>query len=206
MNTDRRRRPDHYRPQRERGRPDGGETLPPGLTAASPTTTLILSDLKLTGNTAGGTITGVRLGFLHWQYRERDVDRQRDPVRPVRRQPPELQWGQPPGAGRQPGHQYAGPVERTGAVGVTLTGPGSLEGFAGTATIPGLIFTNIGQLLGNGAAGSALSGLNAPATWTCEHPDLSQYTSGGTRWTFTGFSTLIGGADADNFEIQWRYK
>ena len=59
-----------------------------------------------------------------------------------------------------------------GSVGVSLTGPGSLEGFAGVASIPGLIFTNFSNIMGNGDAGSTLSGLNAPATWTVNEPAI----------------------------------
>jgi len=177
------------------------ENFTTGLTAGSPTTTLILSDLKLTGNTAGGTITGVTdVTFTGNATNETLIATA-------------TQFGRSGdnlltysgvtllALDGNLGNNTLDLSSAAGAVGVALTGPGSLEGFAGTATLPGLIFTNISQLTGNGAVGSALAGLNAPATWTVNTATTSQYTSGGQTLTFTGFSTLYGGAAADSFAI-----
>ncbi len=78
---------------------------------------------------------------------------------------------------------------------VTLTGLGSLDGFAGSeASIAGG-FSDINALIG--AVGSTLTGLNASASWQLGATD--QYTSDGQSLAFIGFANLVGGSGADTF-------
>ena len=80
---------------------------------------------------------------------------------------------------------------------VTLTGLGSVDGFAGTeASISGG-FSNIDAVVGSTGA-DTLTGLNAAATW--EVDGSNRYTSTNTL-SLTAFETLVGGSGVDTFMI-----
>src|SRR5207253_5669025 len=87
---------------------------------------------------------------------------------------------------------------QTAARQVTLTGLGSVDGFAGTETTAirdG--FTNIDRLRG-GAASDTLAGLDAAAAWTLN--GTNTYASTRTL-TFSSFEHLVGGRAADTFTV-----
>jgi acrosin len=80
---------------------------------------------------------------------------------------------------------------------VTLTGPGNVDGLAGTeASIAGG-FTNIDSLRG-GTGSDTLTGRDAAATWQVGATDV--YTSGNSL-SFSSFENLVGGAASDTFQI-----
>ncbi|MBC1325340.1 hypothetical protein, partial [Trichormus variabilis] len=79
---------------------------------------------------------------------------------------------------------------------VTLTGLGSSDGFAGTSNLTQQ-FTNIDNVIG-GSGNNTLTGLNASATW--EIDGTNRYIST-NNLSFTGFSNLTGGSNADTFII-----
>ena len=83
---------------------------------------------------------------------------------------------------------------------VTLTGS-TADGYAGNETDISGGFSNIDVLTGN--AGS-LTGENVSSTWTVNGAGTSTYDDGGTptnTLTISGFSTLIGGSNADGFNV-----
>jgi len=85
---------------------------------------------------------------------------------------------------------------------VTLTASDA-DGFDGTeASITGG-FSNVGEILGNGAGGDSLVGQNQAATWTFDDAatDPSTYTVAGNTLAHSGFEDLAGGADNDSFEF-----
>jgi len=177
------------------------EDFATGLTAGSATQTLVLSDLKLTSNTAGGTITGVH--EVVFTGNSADETLMASGTQFGRVGDNLLTYG---GIGllALDGNLGSNTLDLSsvlGSVGVTLTGPGSLEGFAGTVSTPSLIFTNFSKIVGNGGPGSALTGLNAPASWNVNGAALSQYTSGGQTLAFSSFPVLNGGSGSDTFTI-----
>ena len=80
---------------------------------------------------------------------------------------------------------------------VTLTGLGSVDGFAGTEAGVTGGFTNVDALKG-GAAADTLTGMNAAATWTIAGSSL--YISTNTL-SFSRFENLVGGSLADTFTV-----
>ena len=80
---------------------------------------------------------------------------------------------------------------------VTLTGQGTVDGFAGNETTISGGFTNVDALVG-GTASDTLTGLNAAATWTVAATNL--YSSTNTL-DISGFENLAGGGEVDTFAI-----
>ncbi len=84
------------------------------------------------------------------------------------------------------------------AVAVTLTNPGTTDGFDGTQSSIAGGFDNIDILVG-GSASDTLTGDNAVSTWALGASQT--YTSAGQSVAFSGFETLQGGSDADSFNV-----
>jgi hypothetical protein len=84
---------------------------------------------------------------------------------------------------------------------VTLTSPGTSQGFAGSEASIGGGFTDIDGLVG--AAGSTLAGTNAVATWNlpASGPDTYSVSTGTATLSFSGFTLLAGGKASDTFSI-----
>ena len=80
---------------------------------------------------------------------------------------------------------------------VTLTGLGSVDGFAGTETSISSGFTDVDALVG-GAGDDTLTGHDATATWDVD--GTNQYVSTNTL-SFASFETLVGGSGADTFTV-----
>jgi acrosin len=81
---------------------------------------------------------------------------------------------------------------------VTLTGTGSLDGFAGSSTGVLTAFDNVDAIEASAANDDRLVGANTPATWTVD--GTNTYISGNSL-DFSGFETLAGGSSSDRFEI-----
>jgi uncharacterized delta-60 repeat protein len=176
------------------------ENFAVGLSAGSATEQLLLSDVSFTGNAAGGSIAGV--GVVAFMGSGPDETLVATATQFGRSGDNVLSYS---GVGSlaldgNGGTNTLDLSGASGAVAVTLTGPGSVTGLAGAASIPGLIFTNIKLLEGNGVAGTALAGLNAAASWTI-NGSMSQYSSSGQTMGFKDFATLYGGAAVNNFAI-----
>jgi hypothetical protein len=77
-----------------------------------------------------------------------------------------------------------------------LTGPGSIDGFDGNASVV-QAFANIDLLSGSGD--DTLTGANLDAVWTLDA--ATSYHVGGADLLFSGFSRLYGGSAADAFEF-----
>ncbi|MBI4788773.1 MAG: M10 family metallopeptidase C-terminal domain-containing protein, partial [Chloroflexi bacterium] len=83
---------------------------------------------------------------------------------------------------------------------VVLTGLGASDGLNGTVPIIAGEFRNMDNVLGGGAGGDSLTGLNGDSSWQVNGPS-SSYTSGGHTLGFDGFEILQGGSGADTFTI-----
>jgi len=91
---------------------------------------------------------------------------------------------------------------------VTLTGLGTVDGFAGSvSTAPtgleqviGGTFDNINTLLGSATGDDILSGLSAVSEWTLDGLN-SQVASDGCIISFQDFETINGGSAADTFNF-----
>lgn len=86
---------------------------------------------------------------------------------------------------------------------VTLTGPGTLDGFNGTeGSITGG-FQNINTITGSSSGNDQLFGIdtvgNAVATWNIN--STMTYSAGGRLLTFSAFETMTGGTGNDDFVI-----
>ncbi len=177
------------------------ENFGTGLSAANPTTSLVMSDLSLQNNTAGGSITNVNsVAFIGTGGDETLLAS----ATHFGRSGDNLLTFSDVGSLALDGNGGNNTLDlstASGPVGVALFGTGSLEGFAGTVSIPGVIFTNVTRLVGNSTAGSSLSGLNAPATWSVNGASMSQYGSGGQTLSFTSFPVLNGGTGSDTFMV-----
>ena len=87
----------------------------------------------------------------------------------------------------------------TSARNIVLTDLGSIDGFNGTeASITGG-FENMNGFTGSGATGDSLTGRNVPTTWAVDGSKV--YINGTTTFTYAGTEILIGGIDADTFNI-----
>ena len=86
----------------------------------------------------------------------------------------------------------------TTAQAVTLTGLGTVDGFAGTEAVVTGGFTGVDVLAAGGTASDILIGLNAAATW--ETDGTNRYLSTNVL-DFSGFENLVGGSAADTFTI-----
>ncbi len=80
---------------------------------------------------------------------------------------------------------------------VTLSGLGSIDGFAGSESSSGL-FDNIDFLKGGSTLSDAMLGANLPSVWD---PSLGTYTAGGRTLTFNGFENLNGNVNTDTFQF-----
>ena len=87
----------------------------------------------------------------------------------------------------------------TSAYSVTLTGPGSLDGFAGMASGIGGTFNNINNLLASSAASGSTDRREPACRGIWDVTDT--YTAAGRTLTFAAFQTLQGGSDKDNFVL-----
>ncbi len=81
---------------------------------------------------------------------------------------------------------------------VTLTGVGSIDGFAGTSTGTLAAFDNVNNIIGSGTNNDMLVGANTASIWTLD--GSNSYTSGNDL-DFSGFENLIGGSNVDRFDI-----
>ena len=177
------------------------ENFGTGLSAASPTISLVLSDLGLENNAAGGSITNVKAVTFIGNGSDETLTAS---ASQFGRAGDNLLTYSGVGYLGLDGNGGTNTLDLSSAIGpvaVALSGPGSLEGFAGTVSIPGLIFTNVSRLVGNGTAGSSLTGLNAPATWTVNGSSMSQYSSSNETLAFANFPVLNGGAGSDTFTV-----
>ncbi|MFC1812988.1 hypothetical protein ACFL03_09875, partial [Thermodesulfobacteriota bacterium] len=87
----------------------------------------------------------------------------------------------------------------TTARGVTLTGTGTNDGFAGTEASIGGSFDNIDVLIARPGGGDTLTGANLANVWTITGADDGTLTSGANTVTFTDFANLTGGSSTDAF-------
>jgi uncharacterized delta-60 repeat protein len=176
------------------------ENFASGLTAARPTASLMLSDLRLTGNTAGGAISGVSaITFAGTSSDETLIAT----ASQFGRQGDNLIGYSGVGHLELDGNGGDTTLDLSGAagpLGVFLSGKGALSGFAGNTTLPGVTFTNTNDIAGNNVAGDFLVGTGAAATWTLA-AGTSQYVSGGQTLSFTGLNTVYGGGTADAFTV-----
>jgi hypothetical protein len=171
-----------------------------GLTAGSSTKSLALSDVMLTGNTAGGTITGVSAVSFTGNGTNETLTAT---TTQFGRSGDNLISYSGVGTLTLDGSGGNNTLDLSGAagqLGVFLSGKGGLSGFAGNTTLPGVIFTNVNILAGNNVAGDFLVGTSAAATWSLG-AGTSQYVSGGQTLSFTGLNTVYGGGAADAFTV-----
>ena len=93
------------------------------------------------------------------------------------------------------GGSYATPVA------LTLSGLGTANGFAGTASNITGSFDNIVEIAAGGAVDS-LAGLDVASTWNIEvYPTFSRYTGSARTLNFALVDTLLGGSAADTFDM-----
>src|SRR5262249_29039766 len=84
---------------------------------------------------------------------------------------------------------------------VTLTGLGSVSGFAGTEATSLASFTNINAIKGS-QANDTLVGMDANASWVVDEAmGHSSYSSSSRLLPFTGFENLTGGNGKDTFYL-----
>lgn len=88
-----------------------------------------------------------------------------------------------------------------GAMAVTLTGPGSSDGFRGAATGIGGGFDNIDGAFGSRPFNNTLTGANSINVWTYAANDSGTIAAGGRTFIFTNFNNLVGGTTTDTFNI-----
>ncbi len=86
------------------------------------------------------------------------------------------------------------------AASVTLTGIGSIDGFAGTATCLNGSFTNIDRYVGSSTSGDVLTGLDENTVWNLQGFKL--YASAGHNLDLSGVEILRGGNGDDTFIIK----
>ncbi|WP_298867210.1 LamG-like jellyroll fold domain-containing protein, partial [uncultured Gimesia sp.] len=79
----------------------------------------------------------------------------------------------------------------------TLTGLGSIDGFAGNESAKSVTFENINQLTG-GSGTNSLTGINSAADWTLNVTNSYQSTN---SLEFSNFINLTGGTGSDIFNI-----